>query len=198
MRWLKSLASFIRDAVAIMFGGLDGKLDLESEEWDRRYGPPGPRVPPREEHVGETSPGWTIERCGHEPDFGNVGVTICGRTYVVHIPDGAPICAACFGRWLESQSTTCCACGEPILTGMLVAENSPFDEPPFVHGKRQCCVDARNYAGMWGPGRLVSLHELHPDYIAAGTRTIKEFAEKRSGGQTCHAAFTDKPDSDMH
>ncbi|MEA3249435.1 MAG: hypothetical protein U9Q03_03695 [Patescibacteria group bacterium] len=183
MKHLSDLWAFLKDAVSFLFvGNLDDDFVLDLKDWDALNRPPTVRIPPRKKHVGETGPDWR-PHCDHEPDSGAVCVTVSGFETTVIIPDDVKCCKECFESWLNLHATTCSVCGEPILTFKSVAEISPFSNPPFAHMRPMCCRYPSKYCGMWGPGRLISLHELHPDQISPGTRTIADHAMQKNPGE---------------
>jgi len=188
MKRFRSLLSFFKDAISIMFVGFSDTFELDLLEWDRRHALPSFRIGPREEHVGKVSADWKIG-CDHEPACGAVVVTISGHKFTVVIPDGARICEACFERWLSRCATVCHTCGEPILPGMCVAEISSSADSPFTHMRPSCCNYPHEYCGLWGLGRLITLHELFPSEIPAGTRTIRDHALLLNPGGAWHEAW---------
>lgn len=191
MRFISGLWTLLKGAVAVIrtdFGGLTIP-DIENRERLRVL--PTVMIPPREEYFGTTDRERGIP-CGHEPASGAVVVTVMGQEFTVVVPDWARCCGDCYEKWLESRATVCHVCGEPILPGMNVAEISPFAEPPFTHMRPMCCRYPSKYAGLWGPGRLISLHELHPGQVAPGTRTMADHAALKNPGQPWFEGWDDK------
>lgn len=183
MRFLSGFWAFLKGATTQVLGHPFNAVHLTAPKG--RNGMDRPvmvTIPPRKEWDG------TDERddppvCSHEPHRGYARVNVHGHEVDVRPPDGSGICLTCFQKWLDRHATTCAVCGEPILPGSSVAERSPFDDPPFVHMRPMCCRYPSKYCGKWGAGRLISLHEMHPDHIPPGTRTLADHAMRKNPGQ---------------
>lgn len=183
MKLFSGLWSFLKDVTSFIFDGPDFRsFDLDLKGLDKTLPPRIVRIPPRKEWTDgdERDPEFV---CDHPPESGWVEVTVLGHKMWMDLPSELAVCRGCFEKWLNRHATTCAACGEPILTGRSVAERSPFDDPPFVHMRPMCCRYPSKFCGKWGQGRLISLHEMYPDQIPPGTRTIADYAMLKNPGQ---------------
>jgi hypothetical protein len=84
-------------------------------------------------------------------------------------------------KYLNEACTVCASCNKPIFPGMPVGK-AWIDAPhPFTHLSMDCCDTGSLYCGMWGDGRLITLHELHPEKYPAGISTVMSAAFASSG-----------------
>jgi len=119
---------------------------------------------------------------GAEPDFGEFNCThprrpgkfttvVLSRAVTMVMPASIPLCRECFTGYLNKYATICGACGGLIFPGEMVAERPVEGNPnAIVHRVKKCCFYADNWCGMWGQGRLISLHELQPETFPSGSR----------------------------
>ncbi len=182
MKLISRFWDAIKTVKALLFGELfRDEIELKLDERDVRVRPAGRQVPPREEWAGEY--GVPQICCPHASESGPVRVTVQRVALEVNIPAGLDSCRNCFEEWLNRHAATCASCGDPILPGCLVAEVDPFASPPFTHMRPVCCGQPSRFCGVWGEGRLISLHEMHPDDIPSGTRTLADHARRLGRGQ---------------
>lgn len=102
----------------------------------------------------------------------NYDVLVLGEVVKVGHPE---LCRECIEKSLNEFSTKCDACGCVIMPGMAVAvscQKKEFSKGyPYTCMGWDCCIGLA-YCGVWGMGRLVTLHELNPDKYAAGCAHI--------------------------
>ncbi|MFH1047699.1 MAG: hypothetical protein V1738_05325 [Patescibacteria group bacterium] len=140
----------------------------------------------RKEHGDEpgNSPDFSEFPCNHRREQNNQPITLIVREQKVELimPVDIPLCSKCFAEYLSKYSTTCGKCGGIILPGEKVAER-PFENNPrtLVHLSVECSLYGDNWCGIWGQGRLVSLHELYPQLFPAGTRRAVDLKKIHDG-----------------
>lgn len=104
--------------------------------------------------------------CGHDWPKGDAIVKVYGHE--VGVTDKIPVCPACFEAWLTKYATRCASCEYPILPGMPVGQGWVGAKHPYTHLTMGCCDSGGLYCGMWGQGRLITLHELDPEKFPKG------------------------------
>ncbi len=146
----------------------------------------------REEMAGLPGggPDFSDMECSHENRPGKHTVTIFGQILQLTVPDNCPLCRDCLVAWLVKYSTTCACCGGLILPYEKVAER-PVEGNPFglVHYSKRCAYYADNWCGVWGQGRLISIHELHPQIFPEGIRRAEGLYHALNG--RCLMGLTD-------
>lgn len=105
--------------------------------------------------------------CGHDRPKGDATVKVFGRE--VGITDKVPLCPPCFETWLNKYATRCASCEEPILPGMPVGQGWIGAKHPYTHMNMECCASGGLFCGMWGQGKLITLHELDPEKYPPGS-----------------------------
>lgn len=119
-------------------------------------------------------PDFSEIECGHPSENKTAQATILGQKIRVTLPPSVPLCFNCFVRWLNLHSVKCEKCGQVILPGEKVSEiHDSSGHKLIVHHNVDCAQNSANWCGIWGQGRLVSLHELYPGIFPKGTRTAR-------------------------
>jgi hypothetical protein len=114
--------------------------------------------------------------CGH--DWVRGEVTVIVRGLEVGLTDKIPVCPDCFRSWLEKYATGCASCDNPILPGMPVGQGWVGAKHPYTHLTMGCCDSGGLYCGMWGQGRLITLHELDPEKFPKGSSNAMDAVMK--------------------
>ncbi len=135
----------------------------------------------------ENGPDYSEFPCDHakatEP---SLSVTVFGCQVKLDNMDEAPLCGACMEAWLNKYAARCACCEGPIFPGDYVAQAMNDSKQPFTHLSSDCCPSGGLFCGMWGQGRLFTLHELDPGKFPEGSRTMVEAAVK-SGKPIIHS-----------
>lgn len=84
----------------------------------------------------------------------------------------SPMCQVCAEQYLNKFSTLCASCKRPIFPGTSVGQAWKGASHPFTHLNFDCCATGTLYCGVWGDGRLITLHELNPEKYPEGTPTV--------------------------
>ena len=71
-------------------------------------------------------------------------------------------------------ATTCASCKQPIYPGTPVGQAWMGAPHPFTHLTFECCESGGLYCGVWGGGRLKTLHEIHPEKYPEGTANVTQ------------------------
>ena len=100
-----------------------------------------------------------IDSCPHEKVSGPFTITVGGENFTRTSRDRCPACEQTFA---EQYATTCAACRKPIIPDTLVGTSGQPD-CPFVHNDG-CLTNPMDYCGMWGAGKLLTLHDLNPKF----------------------------------
>jgi hypothetical protein len=112
--------------------------------------------------------------CPHEKATKSFEIIVLGSKFSIEPP--APHCPECAEKYLNETSTLCGQCQEPIVPGTPVAQNATdtAKKNPYTHMYRSCCPSGGLFCGLWGNGRLISLHELDPNKYGRATATVAE------------------------
>jgi hypothetical protein len=121
---------------------------------------------PIQEHRGGQDVAF---HCLHEKPTGRMTVTVFGLELNFK---GSDLCQQCAEVFLNQNSTVCASCGRPILPGMEVGQAWRGAPHPYTHLLDRCCGSGALFCGMWGNGRLITLHELYPEKFPPGTATV--------------------------
>jgi hypothetical protein len=121
-------------------------------------------------------------KCDHPKSTAPQEITIHGVTIVCEA--GAPICPKCAEEWLRKVSNVCAKCGDPILPGTSVARAWEGAKYPYTHLTFDCCEAGVLYCGVWGEGRLITLHELDSEKYPKGTASVMQHVAK-TGETVC-------------
>jgi hypothetical protein len=82
----------------------------------------------------------------------------------VAVGDDIPACSECVSAFLLEHGIACAACKKLLFPGddVAIAEAGSAVQTAYEHLRLGCCDDVSRYCGVWGKGRLISLHELYP------------------------------------
>jgi hypothetical protein len=119
-------------------------------------------------------------RCTHRHDASPRSIPICEER--VDLDDDIPACADCISALLVNNGTVCASCDYRILPGDDVAAIKPG---AYAHLRTGCCDDLSRYCGVWGQGKLLSLHDMYPTAFPGGsghTLDRQIFARRRLSG----------------
>ncbi len=145
-------------------------------EWLRKHGwltKQYSHQPIVEENKGQArveKPSAVGPTCPHGKTEGTLEIIILGVK--CNLITGSPMCPVCTEQYLNKFSTLCAACGRPIFPGDPVGLAWDGAPHPFTHLYYHCCDSGGLYCGVWGEGRLITLHELKPEKYPPGTASI--------------------------
>ena len=108
--------------------------------------------------------------CPHEPITEPFDIEIIG---VLCNFDNSPFCFECTQEYLDKFSTLCGTCRRPIFPHTSVGK-SKDPKFPYAHLTFECCDSGGDSLGEWSEGKLITLHELHPEKYPPGERSIVE------------------------
>ncbi|MBU0624975.1 hypothetical protein KKF05_01390 [Patescibacteria group bacterium] len=139
----------------------------------------------RRELVGQpgATPDFSDFKCQHQRQPGSFTRVVLNQIIKVRLPASVPLCRDCFIAYLIRYATSCTVCNGHILPGDPVAEIPIANQLCLAHRTKHCARYVDRYCGIWGQGRLISLHELMPDIIPAGVRTMAGLNILANGGQ---------------
>jgi hypothetical protein len=191
MKVIRSAIRFLYNLCDVLFMRL-GDFTPDIGNWCDPL--PEKEPPQQKQEPEEVKPVQNAEvkvNCCHLPEVGEVAVWIIGKEHNIFLPIEMEMCSDCFEKWLNLNSITCPSCDKPILPGSKVADISPegTSEITLTHVEENCCGDPSLYCGIWGPGQLVTLHDLFPNLIPPGTHTMKEFFRSRPGFRGMHVGW---------
>lgn len=159
------------------------KRSLPKQDYEERIGrPPAMHMlafPEREELVGE--PGgeidYSVMGCTHGRGAGTATTaTVMGvDRRLPRPPPDMPLCRDCYAAWLSRYAILCRHCGKIVRPGDPIAQPGIYaDRRRIVHWSPECSLDPARLCGIWGMGRLVSLHEMDPKNFPPGTMTVAD------------------------
>lgn len=117
-----------------------------------------------------------MPKCEHPKSEKPTVIVVRGQK--IECGPSAEICPQCTEAWLEKASTTCAKCGGPIVPGAAVGQAWIGAKYPYTHLTFDCCDTGAYYCGVWGSGRLITLHELDPEKYPPGTGSVLSHAAK--------------------
>jgi hypothetical protein len=126
-----------------------------------------------------------MPECDHPKATEPTVITVKGEKIKYDL--GAKICPRCAEDWLSQASTVCAKCNGIIVPGMPVGQAWIGAKHPYTHFISDCCEVGALYCGLWGAGRLVTLHELNPERYPTGTGSVLSHVAK-----TCETV-TERP-----
>jgi hypothetical protein len=108
--------------------------------------------------------------CPHEPITEPFDVEVLG---VLCSFNDSPFCLECTREYLNKFSTLCGTCRRSIFPHTAVGRSK---NPDFLYAHLTfgCCDTGGDLIGEWSEGKLITLHELHPEKYPPGEQSIVE------------------------
>jgi hypothetical protein len=101
-----------------------------------------------------------VVNCAHPKTTQKFDVVIFGKKIEGFKSDH--YCPECLQKHLNAVSTVCAKCREPIIPGTRVARAWSGAPYPYTCLGWDCCESGALYVGIWGEGKLITLHDLDP------------------------------------